>query len=441
VHATSVQYFYHAAMRKARLDKIATIEDLAHVARRRIPKITLGYLESGTAGEVALRRNREALDRVTLVPQYMRDVRPRSATTSVFGQTYDLPIGISPVGLANAIWPGTDQILAAAAAKENVPYGLSTVGTTGIEEIATIASGNLWFQLYVAQDPDVTFDLVRRAKAAGVQVLQITVDVPINSKRVRDIRNGFQLPLRPNLATIVDVLRHPAWVLGSALAGLPRFESLAKYGQPGAAASSLAAYVARHITDQLDVVLLKRVRDAWPGKLVIKGIMDSHAAQTAVDVGADGIIVSNHGGRQFDAAPASIEVLPAIAQAFSDRLTVMMDSGIRSGEDVLRGLSLGAEFVFLGRSFVYGAAAAGPAGATKALSIFKDDIQRGMAQLGINNLTELRSLGASRSEKSEFWRRAARSFGPTHPPLAMQPEEVLNDRSNSSGSCRKTSSI
>jgi isopentenyl diphosphate isomerase/L-lactate dehydrogenase-like FMN-dependent dehydrogenase len=188
-------------------------------------------------------------------------------------------------------------------------------------------------------------------------------------------------------------------------------------------------------------VLLKRVRDAWPGKLVIKGIMDRDAAQTALDIGADGIIVSNHGGRQFDAAPASIEVLPAIAQAFSDRLTVMMDSGIRSGEDVLRGLSLGAEFVFSGRSFVYGAAAAGPAGATKALSIFKDDIQRGMAQLGINNLTELRSLGASRSEKSEFWRRAARSFGPTHPPLAMQPEEVLNDRSNSSGSCRKTSSI
>ena len=394
-------------MRKARLDTIATIEDLAQVARRRIPKITLGYLESGTGGEIALRRNREALDRVTLVPQYMRDVRPRSARTPVFGQTYDLPIGISPIGLANAIWPGTDQMLAAAAANANVPYGLSTVGTTSIERIATIAGGNLWFQLYVAQDHDVTFDLLRRANSAGVQVLLITVDVPIQSNRVRDIRNGFQLPLRPNLATIVDVLRHPTWLLGSALAGLPRFESLAKYGPPGAAAPSLAAYVARHITDQLDPVLLKRVRDAWPGKLVIKGIMDSHAAQTAVNIGADGIIVSNHGGRQFDAAPASIDVLPAIAQAFGDRLTVMLDSGIRSGEDVLRGLSLGAEFVFSGRSFAYGAAAAGPAGASKALSIFKGDILHGMAQMGINNLTDLRSRGASKPEESTFWRQTA----------------------------------
>ncbi|GLQ50033.1 alpha-hydroxy acid oxidase [Dyella flava] len=386
-------------MTRGRLDRIATIEDLADVARRRIPDITLGYLESGTGGEVALRRNREALDRVTLVPQYMRDVRSRSAATSVFGQAYDLPIGISPVGLANAIWPGTDQMLAAAAANANVPYGLSTVGTTSIEKIATIAGGNLWFQLYVARDQEVTFDLLRRAHAAGVKVLLVTVDVPIQSKRVRDIRNGFQLPLRPNLATIVDVLSHPAWLLGSALAGYPRFESLTKYGPTGASAPSLAAYVANHITDQLDPELLKRVRDAWPGKLVIKGVMDSHAAQAAVDIGADGIVVSNHGGRQFDAAPASIDVLPAIAQAFGNKLTVMLDSGIRSGEDVLRALSLGAEFVFSGRSFVYGAGAAGSAGASKALSIFKDDILRGMAQLGINNLTEVRSRDECRSEE------------------------------------------
>lgn len=382
-------------MKHRRLQNTATIEDLARVARRRVPKITLGYLESGAGEELGLRRNREALGNVLLPPRYMRDVSRRSTATSVFGRSFGLPIGISPVGLANAIWPGTDRTLAAAARDANVPYGLSTVGTTSIEEIAAIASGNLWFQLYVSRDIRVTFDLIERAKNAGVEVLQVTVDVPITSRRVRDIRNGFQLPLRPSFSTIIDVLRHPAWALASARAGMPRFETLAKYAPPGASAPSLAAYVAEHVSDRLDSDLLGRVRDAWPGKLVIKGIMDCEAAQIAAGIGADGIVVSNHGGRQFDAAPASVEVLPDIANAFGDKLTIMLDSGVRSGEDVLRAMSLGADFVFSGRSFVYAAAAAGAAGAAKAFDIFKDEILRGMAQIGISDLAELRRRGAS----------------------------------------------
>jgi isopentenyl diphosphate isomerase/L-lactate dehydrogenase-like FMN-dependent dehydrogenase len=302
-------------MNKARLDEIATIQDLAQVVRRHIQKVTLGYLESGAIGKAVLRRNHEALDPITLVPQYIRNVWSRAATTSVFGQTYDLPIEF-----ANATWRGAEQMLAAAASNANVPYSLSTVGTTSIERIATNASGNVWFQLYVAQDHNVTFDLLRRANAAGVQVLLITVDVPIQSKSVQDIRNGFKLPLRPKLANIVDVLRRPTWLLGSAVAGLSRFESLVKYGLPS-------------------------------------------------------------------------------ASAFGDRLTVMLDSGIRSGEDVLRRLSSGGEFVFFGRSFAYGAAAAGTAAVAETLSRFNDDILRALARLGINNLTGLRSRGATKPEK------------------------------------------
>jgi (S)-mandelate dehydrogenase len=379
-------------MRRNRLETAATIEDLARVARQRIPKITLGYLESGTGSELALRRNREALDKVVLAPRYIRDVSHRSATTSIFGRAHGLPVGISPVGLANAIWPGTDKMLATASGKANVPYGLSTVGTTSIEEIASIPGSNLWFQLYAAQDSEITFDLLDRAKLARVEVLQVTVDVPIQSRRVQDIRNGFQLPLRLGLGTAADILCHPTWVAACLFSGMPRFESLAKYAPRGASTPSLASYVAGHITDQLDAVLLRRIRDAWPGKLVIKGVMDRSTAQLALDVGADGIIVSNHGGRQFDAAAAPIEVLPAIADAFGDRLTVMMDGGVRSGEDVLRAMALGAKFVFSGRSFVYGVAASGAAGAAKVFEIFKDEILRGMAQLGITELAELSAI-------------------------------------------------
>ncbi|ACB96208.1 alpha-hydroxy acid oxidase [Beijerinckia indica] len=377
-------------MFKSSLQKVPRIEDLALITRRRVPKITLGYLESGTGEEVALRRNREALDRVLLVPHYLKSVGARSTQTRLFGRTYDLPIGISPVGLANAIWPGIDKMLAEAARNANVPYGLSTVGTTRLETISEIAPEHLWFQLYVAQKDEVTFDLLQRAHQAGVDVLLVTVDVPISSKRVRDIRNGFQLPLRPSPTMALDLALHPAWLFASARAGMPRFETLEKYGPPGAGAPSLAAYVADHITDQLGPDLMRRIRDAWPGKLVIKGIMSVGAAEEAAEIGADGIVVSNHGGRQFDAAPAAIEVLPEIAAAVGARLSVMMDSGVRSGEDVLRAVSLGAEFVFSGRSFVYGAAAAGPAGAAHALQIFKDDILRGMAQLGITDLTQMR---------------------------------------------------
>ncbi|MHA6645356.1 alpha-hydroxy acid oxidase [Mesorhizobium sp. A623] len=373
----------------------ATIEDLARIARRRVPRMALGYLESGTGAELALKRNRDALDNVTLAPRYARDVSGRSTASSLFGRAYDLPIGVSPVGLANAIWPGADRALAASARSANVPYGLSTVGTTSIEEIARLTQGNLWFQLYAAKNNDVTFDLMRRARDAGVEVLQVTIDVPIQSRRVRDIRNRFQLPFRPGLGTLVDVLRHPSWALATIASGMPRFQSLAQYAPKGEGAPSLAEYVAAHITDALDASHLKRLRDGWPGKFVLKGVMDVTVAQDAVDIGADGIVVSNHGGRQFDAAPAPPEVLPKIVEACRGRLVVMMDSGIRSGEDVLRAISLGADFVFSGRSFLYGVAAGGPQGAEKAFAIFGDEIRRGMAQLGVSTLQELRARGAS----------------------------------------------
>lgn len=378
-------------MTRIGLANAATIDDLARIARRRTPAIARGYLESGTGAEHALRRNRDALDEVTLTPRYMRDVAARSTATELFGRSYDLPIGISPVGLANALWPGADPMLAAAARAANVPYGLSTVATTSIETIANLAGGNLWFQLYVSREIETTFDLMRRARAAGVEVLQVTIDVPVQSRRVRDIRNRFQLPFRPDAGMALDMLMHPRWAIASALAGMPRFENLAPYAPAGKGAPSLAQYVAEQISGALDLPLLRRLRDAWPGTFVIKGVLDVEAAREALAVGADGIIVSNHGGRQFDPAPASIAALPSVVEAVGEQMTVMIDSGIRSGEDVLRALSFGARFVFSGRSFLYGAAAGGRAGVEKALAIFRDEISRGMAQLGVTDTRQLRA--------------------------------------------------
>lgn len=355
-----------------------------------MPKFAFDYVEGGAGEEVSLRRNRKALDAVTLTPRYMRDVSGRSPGVTLFGRTYDLPIGIAPVGLANLAWPGLDLMLARAAREANVPYVLSTLGTSGLERVAAEAPDHLWFQLYASKREEVTFDLLRRAAAVGVRVVVVTVDVPTVGQRDRDIRNGFQLPLRLTLPAIADILRHPSWLLATAAAGAPAFETLAAYSPPGARAPSIAEYAANHVTDKVDLTALTRIRDAWSGRLVIKGIMDVESAGVAVDIGADGIVVSNHGGRQFDASPASIEVLPAISASVGKRLSVMMDSGVRSGVDVLRAFSSGADFVFSARSFVYGAAAAGQPGASRVFSIFREDIMRGLAQLGSTSVSDLR---------------------------------------------------
>lgn len=358
-----------------------------------MPRIALDYIEGAAGAELGLRRNRAAFDAVALAPRYLTDVGDRSTEVGLFGRRFDVPIGVAPVGLANVAWPGLDLMMARAAKAANAPYILSTIGTTGLEPMVEAIGEHLWFQLYAAQDEEVSFDLLRRARAAGVDVLVVTVDVPVFGKRDRDIRNGLQLPPTPSVPFVVDVLRHPRWLLANALARPPVFHdlapTLAPYTPPGASALSMATYATRHVTDRLDTTGLERLRAAWPGRLVIKGIMDTWAAERAAALGADGVIVSNHGARQFDGGPAPIEVLSDVHTAVGHRVSVMMDGGVRSGVDILRAFALGAKLVFSGRSFVFGAAAGGQAGAAHAFAIFKDDVHRGLAQLGATRVDQL----------------------------------------------------
>lgn len=364
------------------LRRAASIDDLAALARRRLPRMVFDFLDGGAGTEASLRRNREALAQVTLWPRYFRDVSRRDSSVELFGRRYAAPVGVAPIGMANLMWPGADLILARMARDFDIPYVLSTAGTTAIEEVAAVAPDHTWFQLYVANDDAITFDLMKRAHSVGINVLVVTVDVPVPGKRNRDIRNGFQIPLRPTLANLLDLALRPAWLLAQAQAGKPTFKTLAPYAPPASGTQSLAAFMAAQVTSRLDCALMARIRDAWPGKLVVKGILSPEDVATAAELGADGVIVSNHGGRQLDAAPSTIEALAPVCAAAGEDLTVMMDGGIRSGCDVVRALSGGAAFTFCGRAFLYGVAAGGGAGAKAAAAMLLDEIDRTLGQIG-----------------------------------------------------------
>jgi (S)-mandelate dehydrogenase len=279
-------------------------------------------------------------------------------------------------------------MLARAAAAADVPYILSTAATASLEDVAKAAPGHGWFQLYAGRDQDIVDDLVRRAHEAGYPVLVVTVDIPVPGKRDRDLRNGLTLPLRPRPGLVLDVLRRPAWLLASARAGAPRFRNIEPYVK-AARATSLAEAMALQTSGNFDWGRLARVRAAWPGKMVVKGLMAPDDVKRAADEGADGVILSNHGGRQLDAGPAPIELLPRALDAVQGRIPIMLDSGIRRGGDVLRALALGAAFCFVARATLYGVAAGGEPGAAKALAILGDEVDRTLGQIGCRALAEL----------------------------------------------------
>jgi len=375
-----------------RPSRFFTIEHLRAGARARLPKMVFEFVDGGSGGESALRRNRSALDDVRLTPRMLTDVRAASAKTSLWGRDYQAPIAVAPMGLANLVAPGTDCALAAAAASAGVPYCLSTAATTPIETIAPLANQNLWFQLYVTSEEEVTFNLMRRAEAAGAEVLLVTLDVQTSSKRVRDLVNGLSVPMRPRPGTILNLATHPAWLLANLRHGAPRFEMLAAYF-PQRGAQSHAATTARLLsTGLLDWTTIERLRARWHGKLVLKGVMDPEDALRAASLGVDAIVVSNHGGRQSDVAPASIEALPAIKQAVGDKLRLFIDSGFRSGEDIVRAVALGADLVLLGRPFLFGVGALGVGqGPERTLEILKSEVLTNLMLLGCENLDALKT--------------------------------------------------
>jgi L-lactate dehydrogenase (cytochrome)/(S)-mandelate dehydrogenase len=375
-------------------NQLFTVEHLRRTAARRLPRVVFEFVDGGSGGESALRRNRAALETVRLVPRMARDVREADIRARVFGRDYAAPFGVAPMGLCNLVAPGADLAVAAAAAKAGLPYCLSTAATTPIETIAPAAQASLWFQLYVTSEERVTFDLVRRAEDAGAGVLLVTLDVQTSSKRVRDLINGLTLPMRPSARTILNLARHPRWLLDSLRHGAPRFEMMSAYFPETGSAMSHAETTTKLLsTGLLDWTFLERLRERWRGRLVLKGVLDPEDAVRSAEIGVDGLVVSNHGGRQSDVAPASIEMLPEIKRAVGDRLTLMIDSGFRSGEDIVKAIALGADMVLLGRPFLFGVGALGTReGPARTVAILKDEIRTNLMLLGCKSLDELRRL-------------------------------------------------
>lgn len=358
-----------------------SIDDLRERARRRIPRFAFEYLDGGCNEDVNLTKNTAELRQVELKPFYLADHTPADLRTELFGHTYDAPFGVAPVGLQGLMWPGSPEILAKAAFDHNLPFVLSTVTTASIERIGELTEGRFWFQLYHPADNALRDDLLDRAAAAGCQVLAILSDVPTFGFRPRDIRNGLAMPPKMTLRNVLQILGRPNWAVSTLLHGQPNFASMKKYMPKGLDIKQLGAYMNQTFSGRLSEEKIAPIRDRWKGKLVLKGVASVEDTEMAVRLGLDGVIVSNHGGRQLDAGESAVHSLVPIAEQYRGRIKVMMDSGVRSGVDVARALASGADFVFLGRSFMYGVAALGKAGGDHTIQILKTQLKQVMDQV------------------------------------------------------------
>jgi (S)-mandelate dehydrogenase len=366
-----------------------TVEDLRKRARRRVPRFAFDFVDGGANDEVCSRRNLKAFAAVELLPRYCVDGAV-STEIELFGRTYRAPIGISPMGSPGLMWPGAEEFLAREAQRARIPYVLATPANASIERIAKIAPDVFWFQLYrfPYNDHEITFDLVRRADQAGAHVLVPTVDSAGKSKRPRDIRNGTAVPFPINPWTVWQVLTSPAWTVRLMRNGMPRTENLVPYSGPRAGQVATARTMQVRSGGSHTWEELARLRERWKRAFVVKGILHPADAERAVALGADGIIVSNHGGRHFDGAPATIDILPAIVAAVGDRVPVMIDSGIRGGLDVVRALALGAKAGFTGRPFAYALGALGEIGAAHMVDQFFDEIRTEFLHVGVRSVAE-----------------------------------------------------
>jgi len=368
------------------------IADLRAIAQRRLPKGIFEFVDRGAEDEVSLRNNRAAFDRIRLRPRVLVDVSRRNQEITLFGHRQKMPIAIAPTGAAGILWHEGEIALARAAAAAGIPFTLATGSLTAMEKVVERAGGRLWFQLYMYADRSLSYQLVERAKAAGLEGLVVTVDSPVFSNREYNLRNGFTIPLSYTPRNIADVLRHPRWLAGVLsryllTTGMPRYENY-----PDAVKSSITARPmgrALKLNDSLTWEDVRVLRKRWPRTLMVKGILRSRDAALAADCGADAVIVSNHGGRVVDGALAPIEALPEIVDAVGKRIPVIVDSGFRRGTDVVKALALGASAVLIGRATLYGTAAAGEAGAARAITFFREEIDRTLALLGCGSLDAL----------------------------------------------------
>ncbi|AWX43225.1 L-lactate dehydrogenase (cytochrome) [Flagellimonas maritima] len=358
-----------------------SVEDLRSKAKKRIPKFAFEYLDGGCNEDVSLARNTSEIRKIQLRPRYLRNTAISTTKTKILGMEFDAPFGIAPVGLQGLMWPNAAEILAKSAFDHNIPFILSTVTTTSIERASELTEGKAWFQLYNPAEDALRNDIIERAEAAGCKVLVLLCDVPTFGYRPRDIRNGLALPPKMTLANILQILGRPAWALNTLRFGQPTFETLKPYTPKGLNLKQLGKFMDKTFSGKLNKERIQPIRDRWKGKLVLKGVASEQDTQDAIRMGFDGIIVSNHGGRQLDAAQSSINALLEIAEKYNDQIEIMMDSGLQSGPDIARAMAAGAKFTFMGRSFLYGCGALGTNGGDHTISMLKTQFKQVMEQL------------------------------------------------------------
>ena len=371
------------------IDKCINLDDLRVLAKRRVPKLVYDFIEGGVDDETGLERNESAFARRSLVPRYMVDISTLDQSVHLFGRTWSSPYGIAPTGGIGNYRHGGDLMLARAARDANIPFIMSGAATASMEDMAREAPEHGWFQMYTAKDRSISEDMIRRAADLGIPALVVTVDVPVGANRERNRRNGFSRPLKLTLGTKLDALRRPLWLKDYMRHGFAMLENWRPYAPPGSSAREVGEFMAEQVPTSLTWADIERFRALWPRTLILKGIMRTDDAIRSKDIGVDGLMVSNHGARQLDRAPAPLDVLPALDAAVGDRMVLMLDGGVRRGADILIALASGAKFVFLGRPTLYGAVAGGGAGAVKAVDILRDEIAKVMAQIGCPSLDGL----------------------------------------------------
>lgn len=369
--------------------KYPSVTDLRNRAMVKMPKFAFEYLDGGCNEDINLDKNRTDLQKVELMPQYLSKFERSDTRTELFGHTYDSPFGIAPVGLQGLMWPNAPEILAKAAFAHNIPFILSTVTTSSIERIAELTEGTSWFQLYHPTDENVKRDLLDRAANAGTDVLVILADVPTFGYRPRDIRNGLAMPPTMNLKNILEVFTKPDWALQTLIHGQPAFKTMEAYMPKGLNLKGLGEFMDTTFSGRLNEDRIASIRDQWKGKLVIKGVVSEEDAQKAINLGVDGLIVSNHGGRQLDAGQSTIVPMTHLAEKFKGQIKIMVDSGLRGGPDIARAMASGAEFTFMGRSFMYGVGALGKEGGNHTISLMKHEFQQVMEQVCCERVEDL----------------------------------------------------
>ncbi len=376
------------------MEKYPSVFDLQKKAKQSIPFVAWEYLDSGTGQENALKRNYQDLQKITLVPSFVKGSFTPDISTTFLGKQYSAPFGVAPVGLSSLMWPQAEQFLAAMSTRYGIPYSLSTLSTTTPEAIGPLTNGDSFFQLYPPKGKKMRDDLLTRAWNNGFKTMLVTADVPSQAKRERTNKAGLQMPPKINLRFIGQALKNPSWTLQTLKNGLPRLKTMEKYANTKGLAK-LADFMEGAIEGSFSWEYLKEIRDSWKGKLLLKGVLHPQDAQQAVDLGLDGVYISNHGARQFDGAPSSIQALQDILRVLKGKTTIIFDSGVRTGLDIMKALILGADFVLLGRAYLYGIAAFGKYGGDLVTEILLDDLKINMCQLGIKNLTELKNYSAT----------------------------------------------